>query len=103
MEAPYCGPRSLVEAAGVEPVPVHFITVDSARLPKMGLVPPRNLLPSPSRDSARRNGTRPRRAPDPRSGTADFAATVIIRLRHQICAVASCLVILNPPAPENYL
>ena len=41
-----CG--CLVEAAGVEPVPAILITGDGARLPKIGLDPPRNLLPSPS-------------------------------------------------------
>ena len=38
----------MVEAAGVEPVAAHFTTGDGARLPKIGLGPPRNLLPSPS-------------------------------------------------------
>src|SRR5947207_15341489 len=38
----------LVEAAGVEPVPAHFLTGDGERLPNIGLDPPRNLLPSPS-------------------------------------------------------
>jgi hypothetical protein len=38
----------LVEAAGVEPVPAHFLTIDGTRLPTIGLDPPRNLLPRPS-------------------------------------------------------